>query len=352
MYLVLAAAVAIVVYAQYQSVKAKEMLRQSQTALTENLGVMAPVRKHLASQYTDRSGRLVADPPTDPSKLLDPDTIVVAYGEDSDLEVQPIAWEEFRARLADATGKKVELQIYQNTPDEVAQVKAAKFAVVALHTADTPYLVNNAGFIPVAVVGTDATAEGNRLDIAVPAGSKINKLSDLKDHTLTCSTPVSITGHRAAVAVLLQEASLRPDIDYIINFSLGQKRSILGLVDGEFEVAAISDDKLQSLLKSGRVKPSDFRTIYKSQVIPRFTIGYVYNLQPDLAAKITQAILDFKNEGGPVGEENSKPMHFVAVDYKKDFEFVRKIDESFDPRLGPKPAKAKGEPEAGGAPET
>ena len=252
------------------------------------------------------------------------------------------------------TGRKVETRVYQNTPDEVAAVKDGKMHVVALHAADTPYLVNNAGFIPVAVVGTDGgAAKGNRLDLAVRAGSSIHNLADVKGHTLTCSTPVSITGHRAAVALLLQEASLRPDVDYSINFSLGQKRSVQGLADGEFEVAALSDDKVQSLLKAGRIKDADFHIIYQSQVIPRFTIGYIYNLQPELAKKITKCILDFTNEKGPVAEGCEKPMRFVAVDYKKDFEFVRKIDESFDPRLGPKPPKVNSSSDAlDGPPQT
>ena len=34
-------------------------------------------------------------------------------------------------------------------------------------------------------------------------------------------------------------------------------------------------------------------------------------------------------------------MRFFAVDYKKDFEFVRQIDESFDPRLGSNKTKSK-----------
>lgn len=142
-------------------------------------------------------------------------------------------------------------------------------------------------------------------------------------------------------------------MDYSINFSLGQKRSVQGLADGEFEVAALSDDKVQSLLKAGRIKDADFHIIYQSQVIPRFTIGYIYNLQPELAKKITKCILDFTNEKGPVAEGCEKPMRFVAVDYKKDFEFVRKIDESFDPRLGPKPPKVNSSSDAlDGPPQT
>jgi phosphonate transport system substrate-binding protein len=315
LYLSFAVAIAVICYAEYETIQAKRVLLRSQTDLVSQFGVTAPSHKHLAPVYTDETGRLVADPPADKAKLLDPDTIVVAYGIDSDLDVQPIAWEGFRAHLADVAGKTVETRIYQNTPDDVAAGKDGKIHVVALHAADTPYLVNNAGFVPVAVVGTDGgEAKGNRLDLAVRANSNVHNLADVKGHTLTCSTPVSITGHRAVVAVLRQEASLRPDVDYSISFSLGQKRSVQGLADGEFEIAALSDDKVQSLLRAGRVKKSDLQIIYQSQVIPRFTIGYVYNLQSELAKKITEAILDFKNDSGLVSEGGDKPMRFVAVD--------------------------------------
>jgi hypothetical protein len=81
-------------------------------------------------------------------------------------------------------------------------------------------------------------------------------------------------------------------------------------------------------------------------VIPRFTIGYAYNLVPALAEKVRQTILDFKNAEGPADEEGNPPMHFIAIDYKKDFEFARQIDESFEPRIGAKPVKSKGVPAA------
>ena len=75
-------------------------------------------------------------------------------------------------------------------------------------------------------------------------------------------------------------------------------------------------------------------------MIPRLTIGYAYNLQPDLAVKVKQAILAYRNEGG-TPEEGGKPLRFFPIDYKRDFDFVRKIDDSFDPRLGAKQPKSK-----------
>ena len=236
---------------------------------------------------------------------------------------------------------KVELRVYQNTTDGGRRHQGRQNSRHRVHAADTPYLVNNAGFVPVAVVGSDAGAEGNRLDLAVPAKSDIHNLADFKGHTLTCTTPTSITGHRAAVALLLQEAGLRPDIDYSITFSLGQKRSVMGVVDGEYEAAALSHDEVASLLNSGRVQVSDYRVVYQSQVIPRFTIGYVYNLQPPLAAKISQAILDFQNARWPSWRGKRKAFTFRRGRLQKGFR-IRSQDRPIVRPLGTQTAQGKG----------
>ena len=114
----------------------------------------------------------------------------------------------------------------------------------------------------------------------------------------------------------------------------GQSRSIRGLVEGEFEVAALSDDKVQRMLKSGKLKESELRFIYDSQVIPRLTIGHVYKLAPELTAKVISATLSFETTGAGADDATVEGLRFVAVDYKKEFEFVRTMDDNFDPRIG------------------
>ncbi|HKD37694.1 MAG TPA: PhnD/SsuA/transferrin family substrate-binding protein [Pirellulales bacterium] len=337
LYAALVAAIAVVAVFGYKAIEDKSAMRKSQDEIVSWHGLVAPTSKHLASEFTDKSGRLLADPPSDPEKLLDPETIVVAHYQDSDKATQIVDWGDFQAFLTKATGKKAVLQEYQNSADDIAAIKQGKTQVVALHAADAPYIVNNAGFIPVAVLASESAAHGNRLDLAVRTSSDIKTLADIKGHTLTCSAPDSITGYRAAVALLAQEASLRPSVDYNIAFSFGQKRSVLGIASGEFEVAALSDDKLQSLLKLGDVKEANYRVIYHSEVIPRLTIGYVYNLRPELADKIAKAILEFKNEKGDTEDSAGAPLHFITTDYKKDFELVRRIDDSFDPRFAKSP---------------
>ncbi len=338
LYLCLAGVMGIMGYDAYRGRQDEAAMKKGQDRLVAAHGLVQPAHKRLAPEYSDKDGSLLADPPGNPADWLDPDTLVVAHYDDADVDEQLVDWNDFQAYLAAVTGKKVTCQEYLNSADEIAEVKSGAIQIVALHAADTPYLVNNAGFTPVAVLGADGSAHGNHLDVAVPAKSKIFKLADLRGHKLTCTRPDSITGYRAAIAVLAEEAGMRPDVDYFTIFSHGQKRSVLGLVGGDFEVAALSDDKVQSMLKQGSIKKADYRVIYQSQVIPRLTLGYAYNLKPELAAKVTAAALDFEIPKGPPDESTGKPTRFFAIDYKKDFEFVRKIDDSFDPRFnkGPK----------------
>jgi phosphonate transport system substrate-binding protein len=314
-----------------------------------NCGLIVAPPKTLASRFTDVSGRLLADPPSSPDQLVDPDTLTIVHLDNSD-EVPGPSWEDFEKHLAEATGKHViDGGEYDGTPDQYVQISAGKITLLAIHAADTPFVVNNYGFQPVAVLGNASGTNGNHLDIIVPANSPISVPLQLKGHSLACTAPSSITGYRAAVATLMNNDQLRPNVDYFIVWSMGQKKSILGVAarsqpdaaapaDGkppkpEFEAAAVSDEKLQSLLDDGKIDKSQFRMIYQSDVIPRTTIGYFYNLKPELAAKIREAILNYNPPGG------ADVLRFLPLDYKKDFQFVRDIDNSFDPRLDSKLSK-------------
>jgi phosphonate transport system substrate-binding protein len=185
----------------------------------------------------------------------------------------------------------------------------------------------------VGVLGSDAGASGNHLVIAAGANSTIRSIADVRGRRLTCTRPDSITGYRAAIAVLSYEEQLLPAVDYRIHFSFGQRRSIRGLVEGDFEVAALSADKIKGMLADGSLKQSEYRVIYESKVIPRLTIGHVFNLKPELAAQVATSALGFANSAAG-SEPGDRRMRFFAIDYRKDFAFVRKIDDSFDPRIG------------------
>ena len=108
------------------------------------------------------------------------------------------------------------------------------------------------------------------------------------------------------------------------------KRSITGVAEKKYEAAAVSDDKLKSMVASGSIDAGQFKVIYESPVVPRTTIGYFYNLNPALAEQLRKTIL------APVPATAPDELHFMPIDYKSDFQFVRDVDDQFDPRFDSK----------------
>jgi phosphonate transport system substrate-binding protein len=318
----------------------------AEAATVQAMGLVEPAEKTLAANFSDSQARLLADAPASPNQIADPPVLVLAHLESSDAENPSIPWNQLEAHLTEVTGRKVVDQDFDNSADQLADAAAGKITLVALHAADTPFLVNHYGFQPAAVLGDQSGANGNHLDLIVPANSSISNAADLRGHTLVCTVPSSITGYRAAVALLMRNESLRPNVDYSVIWSLGQTRSIQGVAKREYEAAAVSNDKLQSLVQSGKVDAKSYRVIYQSDVIPRTTIGWFYNLKPELAEQVRQAILSFVPKGqdaADTADTSGEALHFIAIDYKKNFQIVRQIDDCFDPRLDAK-AKAAAHP--------
>ena len=225
-------------------------------------------------------------------------------------------------------------ETYTNSPTQVVEIGSGKVTLLALHAADAPFLVNNYGFQPVAVLGRGAEINGHRLDLIVPANSALASPSDLRGHRLVCTVPSSITGYRAAIAYLMRDCGLRPNVDYEIIWSTSQKRSITGIIEKKFEMAAVSDDKVNSMLAQGQIQSSQYKIVFQSQVIPRTVIGYFYNLDPALADQLRKAILPTSATTAP------DVLEFMPIDYKRDFQFVREIDDAFDPRFDAKTTKS------------
>ncbi|HET6246177.1 MAG TPA: PhnD/SsuA/transferrin family substrate-binding protein [Tepidisphaeraceae bacterium] len=349
LWLLVVGALGITLNSAYRTYQASQARNDVADVTTRSMGLVKQPPKHLAAQFTDVGNRMLADP-VSADKSRDPATIVLAHVVASDTDKIGLDWEKFEAHIAAVTGRKVIDRSFDNNPEDLDAIKDGKISVVVVHAPEAPFLVNNYGFQPFAVVGDESGAIGNHLDIIVAPNSEISHPGDLKKHALVCTTPSSITGYRAAVTLLLHNEGLRPNVDYDVTWSVSQKKSIKGVIAHKFNSAAVSDEKLQSMLADGDIKESQYKVIYSSEVIPRATIGCFYDLKPELAAKIQQAIISFKSEkmtSADAGEDSQgdaadavKHVRFIPVDYKRDFKLVREIDDSFDPRVGAKPPKS------------
>lgn len=287
-------------------------------------------RNALDPRYTDADGDLVADAPADAAKQIDPPTLKFSYVAVEDDAEFRTAFKELMAAIGQATGKPVEYVSYGTFDEELRALRDGQLHIAGLNTGSVPIGVCAAGFVPVSQLGEAAGPAGYHLQIITPGDSKLTQLTDLRGQELTLTEPSSNSGYKAPL-VLLRENNLRPPTDYLIRYSQGHTQSIAGIKSKQFAAAAIAGDVLQREQNEGRIAAGDYKVLYTSdQRFPGAALGHAHTLKPELAAKIKQVLTDFDWKGTGLEKLFSaeKKSKFVPVDYKKDWEYVRRIDES------------------------
>ena len=282
-----------------------------------------------AMAFPDADQDLVADPPSDPAKLIKPDELVFSYVATEEKEIPDDAWKELVAALEAKTGKKVKVAHYTNVEDQIADLTNGKLHIVGLNTGLVPNAVERAGFVPLCALGKADGSFGYTMEILVPAGSPIKDPSQIKGHKVTFTRLDSNSGCKAPLVLLKEKYNLLPERDYQWGFSLGHEDSIKRVAAKELEVAPVASDILARMVENKEVDPSAFVSIYKSERFPPATIGYAYNLAPELRDGIRETFLKFDWKGtglekqfGPEGKEK-----FVSVNYKDDWANTRRIDQ-------------------------
>ncbi|HTL31302.1 MAG TPA: phosphate/phosphite/phosphonate ABC transporter substrate-binding protein, partial [Tepidisphaeraceae bacterium] len=293
-------------------------------------GLENPVTNKLDERFTDANGDGLADTPADPSKLIDPPTLKFSYVATETPEAYRDVFKEFVAYLSKQTGKTVEYEVFASNDDELRAMRDGKLQIAGLNTGNVSTAVNLCGFIPVATL---AQADDNRFihtAIIVPSDSPIHSVSDLKGQVLTLTEIGSNSGFKAPLVSLRKDHGLVPGRDYQVIYSGGHDQSIRGIASKKFKAAAVASDLLDRALAHDEIKKDQYRTIFESASYPPATFGYVYNLKPELTDKIKQAMLSFNFAGTAMEKEfaPAKQVKLIAVDYKKDFDTVRKIEDA------------------------
>ncbi len=289
-------------------------------------------RGTLDVRFCDRDGDLIADPPTDPKDFVDPDTLVFAYTPVEDPAVYAEVWQEFLDHLSKTTGKRVQFFPVQSNAAQIEAMRAGRLHVTGFNTGSTPLAVNVAGFTPFAMMASKTGEFGYEMEIIVRQESPIQKIEDLRGKTVAFTAETSNSGFKAPTVLLKTEFGLELDKDYKAVFSGKHDNSILGVFNKDYEVAAIANSVLKRMAARNVVDGKQLRAIYTSQTFPTTAYGYVYNLKPELAAKVKEAFFTFKWEGTKLLKEfqKSEPPQetFIPISYKEKWEVIRKIDEA------------------------
>ena len=285
-------------------------------------------RGTLDKAYCDRNGDLTADPPSDPKKLLNPPTLIFAYTPTEDPAVYQKAWDGFLKHLEKITGKKVVFFPVQSNAAQYEAMRSGRLHVAGVNAGGNATAVNCAGFVPFTMMAAPDNSFGYEMEIVVPADSPIKKPADLKGHKIAFTDATSNSGFKAPSAILKADFKLEAKRDYEPVFSGKHDNSILGVVNKDYEAAAVANSVLNRMIDRKVFDPAKIRSIYKSGTFPTTGYGTVYNLDPKLVENIKKAFFEFTWEGSALAAEFKKEGKFIPIEYKKDWAVLRKIDEA------------------------
>jgi len=282
----------------------------------------------LDARYCDRNGDMLADTPTDPAKLLDPDTLIFAYTPVEDPAVYKTAWADFLTYLEEKTGKKVVFFPVQSNAAQIEAMRSGRLHIAGFNTGSNPLAVNCAGFNPFTIMASKDGGFGYEMEILTYPGSGITKVEDIRGKELAFTSPTSNSGFKAPSAILKADYGMIPDRDFKAVFSGKHDNSILGVANHDYPAASIANSVRDRMIKRGVIKADQVVSIYKSQTFPTTGFGVVYNLKPELKAKIKDAFFSFNWDGTSLQEEFSKSneAQFIPMTYKKFWAVIRKID--------------------------
>lgn len=286
----------------------------------------------LASRFADSNGDMTADAPSDAKDWLDPNVLVFAYTPVEDPAVYAQVWDDFLKHMEKVTGKRVQFFPVQSNAAQLEAMRAGRLHVAGFNTGSTPVAVNCTGFVPFTMMAGKDGSFGYEMEIITRPDSGITKIADIKGRNLAFTAPTSNSGFKAPSALLAAEFNLKADKDFTPSFSGSHDNSILGVVNNDYDAAAIANSVLQRMISRDLVSTADYTTIYKSQTFPTTGYGYVYNLKPELADKIKDAFFSYQWAGSPLEAEfkNSGEAQFIPITYKEHWDVVRKIDKALD----------------------
>lgn len=284
-------------------------------------------RGALDALYCDANGDLVADAPTDPAELNDPNTLVFAYTPVEDPAVYADIWAPFIAHLEEATGKDVQFFAVQSNSAEVEAMRSGRLHIAGFSTGPTPFAVNLAGAVPFAIMGAEDGQFGYRLQVFTQADSDIQEVSDLAGRRVAHTSPTSNSGNQAPRA-LFPGLGVIPDEDYEVVYSGSHDQSMLGVVAGDYDAAPVASEVVDRMAERGLYDPADVRKIWESDPFPTTSFTLAHDLEPELAETIKEAFFSFEFEGTALGDEFEGVSKFIPITYQDQWAVIREIQAS------------------------
>ena len=278
----------------------------------------------LDQRYCDANGDLVADPPGDPRMLLDPDRLIFAYTPVEDPAQFRGVWAGFLAHLEKAVSRDVLFFPVQSNSAQIEAMRAGRLHIAGFNTGSVPLAVNCAGFVPTTMMARADGSFGYEMEILTHRESGIGSVPELRGRTLAFTSPTSNSGFKAPSVLLESEFGLVADQDFEPAFSGRHDNSVLGVLQRDYDAAAVANIVIDQVLARGVGSRDDLRVLYRSETFPTTAYGVSNRLDSDLAEAVIEAFYTFDWEGSALDAEFEESS-FIPISYEGHWEVIRRI---------------------------
>lgn len=284
-----------------------------------------PNRGQLDTLYCDADNDLVADRPGDPAKQKDPQTLIFAYSPVENPAVYAAVYQPLMDHLSSCVGKKVVNFPVQSYAAQIEAMRSGRLHIALYPTGAVGFAVNLAGAVPFAVNGSERGVSGYKVQAIVKTDSPYQKLADLKGKRVAHTAPSSNSGHLAP-RVYFPDEGLKPDADYKTLMSGGHDKSVMGVVNGDYDMAPVASDVLDRMIQRGTIKPGLVRVIWESPLFPTSPWAMPHDLKPELTKKISDCFIGYKWDEA-MKKEYLGEDRFFPMTYKETWKPIRDVAE-------------------------
>ncbi|WP_049896905.1 phosphate/phosphite/phosphonate ABC transporter substrate-binding protein [Natrialba chahannaoensis] len=262
-------------------------------------------------------GREPVEHPDDPSEWIDPDPIVYADlpREDSE-QAYADQLEPMIEKLEAETGRDVEFQTIESYAAVVEGMRSERIHIANFATGNTPFGVNMAGMVPLAMgVAGDGEFGYRLLAITRADMDEIQSVSDFTDFRATHTEESSNSGNQAPSALFDEHFGLTRGENYDPEMSGGHEQSVRGIAYGDYDCGPICSTCMEQTVDAvDNIDWDDFKVVWAADPFPTGPVGYRYNLHEDIIQATRETFLNTDWSGTVFGEEAGYPT-YEEVDY-------------------------------------